>query len=85
MLCYAVQVKTMKPISEALRSNQWRCFIKKGVLKTFTKLTGKHLCKSLFFIKVAGLRSFLTLTKVAFHGFIFSVGGKITPSLSETR
>ena len=75
MLCYAVQVKTMKPISEALRSNQWRCFIKKGVLNTFAKLTEKHLCKNLFFIKVAGLRSFLTLIRVGFSGVHFFGGG----------
>ena len=30
-------------------------FCKKGVLKNFTKFTGKHLCQSLFFNKVAGL------------------------------
>ena len=29
---------------------------KKGVLRNFAKLTGKHLCQSLFFNKVAGLR-----------------------------
>ena len=30
--------------------------MKKGVLRNFTKLTGKHLCQqSLFFNKVAGL------------------------------
>ena len=29
---------------------------KKGALKIFTKFTGKHLCQSLFFNKVAGLR-----------------------------
>ena len=29
-------------------------FYKKGVLKNFTKFTGKHLCQSLFFNKVAG-------------------------------
>ena len=28
---------------------------KKGVLRNFAKLTGKHLCQSLFFNKVAGL------------------------------
>ena len=28
-------------------------FCKKGVLRNFTKLTGKHLCQSLFFNKVA--------------------------------
>ena len=30
-------------------------FCKKGVLRNFTKFTGKHLCQSLFFNKVAGL------------------------------
>ena len=31
-------------------------FYKKGVIKSFTKFTGKHLGQSLFFSKVAGLR-----------------------------
>ena len=31
-------------------------FYKKGALKNFAKLTGKHLWQSLFFIKVAGLQ-----------------------------
>ena len=30
-------------------------FGKKGVLRNFSKFTGKHLCKRLFFNKVAGL------------------------------
>ena len=30
-------------------------FCKKGVLRNFTTFTGKHLCQSLFFNKVAGL------------------------------
>ena len=29
-------------------------FSEKGVLKDFAKFTGKHMCQSLFFIKVAG-------------------------------
>ena len=29
---------------------------KKGVLRNFAQLTGKHMCQSLFFNKVAGLR-----------------------------
>ena len=29
-------------------------FCKKGVLRNFAKFTGKHLCQSLFFNKVAG-------------------------------
>ena len=44
------------------RSSHQRCSIKKGVLKIFAKFTGKHLCQSLFFKKVAGLRS-ATLSK----------------------
>ena len=32
-------------------------FSKKGLLRDLTKFTGKHLCQSLFFNKVAGLRS----------------------------
>ena len=31
-------------------------FYKKDILKNFAKFTGKHLCLSLFFRKVAGLR-----------------------------
>ena len=30
--------------------------MKKDVLRNFTKFTGKHLCQSLFFDKVASLR-----------------------------
>ena len=30
-------------------------FSKKGVFRNFLKFTGKHLCQSLFFIKVVGL------------------------------
>ena len=35
-------------------------FCKKGVLRSFAKFEGKHLCQGLFFEKVAGLRPFLT-------------------------
>ena len=30
--------------------------MKKGILRNLAKFTGKHLCQSLFFNKVAGLR-----------------------------
>ena len=33
--------------------------VRKGVLTNFAKFTGKHLCQSLFFNKVAGLRQIL--------------------------
>ena len=35
-----------------------RCSVRKGILRNFAKLTGKHLCQSLFFNKVAGLNLF---------------------------
>ena len=43
-------------------SLQW-CFIKNGALKNFAKFTGKHLCKSLFFNKVAALNPVTLLKK----------------------
>ena len=44
------------------RSNRPEVFRKKGVLRNFAKVIGKHLCQSLFFNKVTGLRS-VTLFK----------------------
>ena len=38
-------------------------FHKKGVLRNFAKFTGKRLCQSLFFNKVAGLTSATLLKK----------------------
>ena len=37
------------------RSSRPEVFCRKGVLRNFAKFTGKHLCQSLFFSKVAGL------------------------------
>ena len=48
-------------------SSHWRCSVKKGVLKNFAKSTGKHLCQSLFFNKVAGLTSATLLKKRLWH------------------
>ena len=36
------------------RSSHQRCSMKKGVVKSFAKFTGKHLCQSPIFSKVAG-------------------------------
>ena len=38
------------------RSSHRSCSLKKGVLRNFAELTGKHLRQSLFFNEVAGLR-----------------------------
>ena len=47
------------------RSSRPEVFCRKDVLKNFTEFTGKHLCQSLFFNKVAGLRQSLFFNKVA--------------------
>ena len=39
---------------ESFRNSHHRCSVKKVVLKNFAKFTGKHLCLSLLFNKVAG-------------------------------
>ena len=39
--------------SSGLRSSRPEVFCKKGVLRNFTKFTGKHLCQSFFLNKVA--------------------------------
>ena len=38
------------------RSSRPEVFCEKGVFRNFAKFTGKHLCQSLFFNKVAGVR-----------------------------
>ena len=47
-----------------VRSSDPEVFCKKGVLRNFTKFTGKHLCQRLFFNKVAGFIKKETLTQV---------------------
>ena len=46
--------------------------MKKGVLRNFTKFTGKHLRQSLFFSKVVALRPATLLKKRLWHR-LFSV------------
>ena len=42
-------------------------FCQKSVIRNFTKFTEKHLCQSLFFHKVAGLRPATLLKKRLWH------------------
>ena len=49
------------------RSSRPEVFCKRGVLENFTKFTGKHLCQSLFFNKVAGPRLATLLKKRLWH------------------
>ena len=46
----------MRPLGSDYRSGRPEVFCKKVVLKNLEKFTGKHLCQSLFFNKVADLR-----------------------------
>ena len=45
------------------RSSRLEVFCRKGVLRNFAKFTEKHLCQSLFFNKVVGLRPDTLLKK----------------------
>ena len=49
------------------RSSHQRCSTRKGVLRNFTKFTGKDLCQSLFFNKATDLRSATLLKKKFWH------------------
>ena len=54
----------MRPI---FRSSRPQVFCKNGVVRNFAKFTGKHLCQSRFFNKVAGLRPATLLKKWLWH------------------
>ena len=44
-----------KTFGDKFKSSHRRCSVKKGVLRNFVKFTGKHLCQSLFLIKLQAL------------------------------
>ena len=52
-----------------------KVFYKKGVLKIFAKFTGKHLCQSLFFNKVADLRLWHRFFPMNFAKFLITPPG----------
>ena len=55
--------------SRSDRSSRPEVFCKNGVLRNFAKFTRKHLCQSLFFNKIAGLRPATLLKKRPCHRF----------------
>ena len=59
------------------------CSAKKGVLRNFTKFTGRHLCQSLIFNNVAGLRP-VTLLKTGLWHKCFSVHFQEFPKFPRT-
>ena len=44
-----------QPTATSINRTHRRCSVKKGILKNFANFTGKHLCWSFFFNKVAGI------------------------------
>ena len=58
-----------KSIDWFLHDGNFRAYVfcKKVVLKNFAKFRGKHLCQSLFFNKVAGLKPATLLKKRLWH------------------
>ena len=64
------QISILKPkflITLQFRRSHREVFCKKDVLRNFTKFTGKHMCQSLFFNKVAGLRPAILLKRRLWH------------------
>ena len=55
------------------RSSRPEMFYKKGVLRNFTKFPGKHLCRSLFLNKVAGLTPGTLLKKDSGTGVFLGI------------
>ena len=54
-------------VFNAIRSSCAEVFCKNGALRNFAKLTGKHLCQSLFFNKVADLTPATLLKRRLWH------------------
>ena len=59
-------VQTLNKTSR-VRSSRQEVFCKKSVLRNFEKFTGKYLCQSLLFNKVAGLRLATLLKRRLWH------------------
>ena len=54
-------------IQMTIRNSHQRYSVRKGVLRNFAKLRGKHLCQVLFFNKVAGPEPATLLKKRLWH------------------
>ena len=62
-----ISIPTSSINSLSFRSSCPEVLREEGVLRNFSKFTGKHLCQSLFFNKVAGLRPATLLKKKLWH------------------
>ena len=68
------------------RISHQRCSLRKGVLRNFAKFTGKHLCQSLFFKKVADRSPAVLFKKGLWHRCFLVNFAKIlrTPLIQNT-
>ena len=57
------------PQTNTFRSSHRRCSVLKDVLRNLIKLSGKNMCQSLYFNKVAGLRPATLLNRDPDTGF----------------
>ena len=55
-ITFVIIANIRQPIGYYRRTHR-RCSVRKGALRNFAKFTGKRLCQSLFFNKVAGPRA----------------------------
>ena len=62
----------LRNYSTIFRSSHWRCSIKKAILKHFVIFTGKHLCRGLFFNKVAGHQACNFIKRRLQHRYFFA-------------
>ena len=62
-----LQIFCILTIMPNVRSSCQEVYCKKGVLRSFAKIKGKHLCQSPFFNKVAGLTPATLLKKSLWH------------------
>ena len=65
MMNFTFLLNTLLHKRTSSRSSHKRCSVRKGVLRNFAKFTGKYLCQSLYFNKVAGLSYGLFKQKVS--------------------
>ena len=56
-----------KALKFTFACSHWSCSVHRGVLKTFAKFTRKHLCQSVLFNKVAGIRPATLLKRRPWH------------------
>ena len=67
LLSFILQKLFLLVVSTQCKDSHRRCSIKRGVFKNLAKFTGKQLCQSLFFNKVADLRLATSLKKRLWH------------------